>query len=168
MLLEDSINLRHELSYFISTIFYDGMVGSYAWRTSNFRAFIEIIFYAFVGSIMALAFYFIYLTKNSFTYFIKYLISGYIIYGVAAFASATRNIGDWYSHVGTIILDKLTVNAGLEWEARSIIFYEDPLSFWFMDLVIEESLELIGASLILCGLILIFIVKNMESKTKIP
>ena len=153
MFLEDVFNVRHALSWYISSFFYDGLVGSYEWRTSAFRSVIEIAFYAFLGSIMVAAFYFLYFRSKISSRTRILLIGGYLIYGVASFASATRNIGDWYAKLGKAILDPLLKNRNVSWDADSIIFFSDPVSFWFMDLLVEESLELLGSALLLSAIL---------------
>ena len=76
----------------------------------------------------------------------KYLVAGYIFYGIAAVCSATRNIGNWYAVVGEMVLDSITTGAEISWSGGSVIYFRDPLGFWFMDYVVEESLELLGAA----------------------
>ena len=152
MLLEDSINIRHILSYHFSIHFYDGSVGSLEWQRSGLRTAVEMSFYTFLGSIMLSAFYIIYRYKIDKSSFI-YLTIGFVVYGISGFTSATRNIGNWYEIVGIKILYTLTEGLNLSWNADSIIIYQRPLGFYFMDYVVEESLELIGATLILCALI---------------
>jgi len=71
----------------------------------------------------------------------KYLVVGYLFYGIAAIFSATRNIA---AVVGGRILDVITSSAELNWSGDSLVYYQDPLGFWFMDFVVEESLELWG------------------------
>ena len=156
MFLEDTINLRHQLSYFLSLHFYDGVVGSYEWRTSTFRSLVEISVYGVLGLLMMIAFLKIYWDRKIPWRSKKYLITGYLFYGVAALASATRNIGDWYARIGAKILEFLQRGNVYEWNADSIIFFRDPLSFWFMDLLIEESIELAGATIILVALLIFY------------
>jgi len=149
MFLEDVFNIRHALSWYLSSFFYEGHVGSYEWRTSTFRSVVEIMFYAFLGSIMMIAFLILFFGRETETRTKVFLIGGYLFYGVASFASATRNIGDWYARAGKSILDPLLDNRNTVWDAESIIFYRDPISFWFMDLLVEESLELLGSAFLL-------------------
>ena len=152
MLLEDSINLRYKLSYFLSLHFYDGNIGNYEWFKSSFRTIVELSVYAILGSVMISSYYYLFRSgMNKFAF--RYLTGGFIVYAIAAFCSATRNIGSWYEIVGINILDRLTEGLDLFWNAESMIFLLSPLGFYFMDHVVEESLELIGATLILCFLI---------------
>lgn len=156
MFLEDTINIRHQLSYFISLHFYDGIVGTYEWRTSTFRSLVEISVYAILGLLMITAFIKIYHDYDFPNSGKMYLFSGYLFYGIAAAASATRNIGDWYANIGEKILEYIQMGNTYEWSAQSIIFYQDPLSFWFMDLLFEESFELIG-SILFCSTLTILL-----------
>ncbi len=73
-------------------------------------------------------------------------LSGYFFYGLAAFASASRHIGNWYAVVGTKILDFIISGRELSWSASS-------LGFFFMDLVVEESMELMGATFLLAAVL---------------
>lgn len=153
MFLEDVFNIRHALSWSLSTFFYEGHVGSYEWRTSTFRSVIEIMFYALLGSIMVIAFFILYFGSETESRTKFLLIGGYLFYGVASFASATRNIGDWYARAGKSILEPLLENRNTVWHAESVIFYRDPISFWFMDLLVEESLELLGSAFLLSAVL---------------
>jgi len=154
MFLEDMANLRHYFSYYVSLQFYDGIAGSYEWRISMFRTMLEIAVYTVLGTIMLLAFFKIFFDKNFCAKARKYLLIGYLFYGVASIASATRNIGSWYQKVGTRLFEWLQAGKTYEWNSESILFFEDPLSFWFMDLPVEESIELLGASLIFSSTLL--------------
>lgn len=156
MLLEDTINLRHQLSYFLSIHFYDGIVGSYEWRTSTFRSLVEISVYGILGLLMMIAFIKIYRDAELSGRGKKYLIFGYLFYGVAATASATRNIGDWYSKAGGRLIEIFQRGGVYDWSAESIMFFQDPLGFWFMDLLLEESFELMGSALF-CSAVTILI-----------
>ncbi|MCC5907908.1 MAG: hypothetical protein JJU13_16970 [Balneolaceae bacterium] len=155
MVLEDSINLRHKLSYFLSEHFYNGVVGTYEWNKSSFRSIIEVFFYAILGGVMTAALYLLWFSDVLPSKGKYYLISGYIIYGIAAAASATRNIGDWYAKTGGHILDTIIGERNLDWSGESVVFFRDPLGFWFMDHVVEESLELLGATLLLGALVIL-------------
>jgi len=153
MLLEDSLNIRHEISFILSNYFYSGEVGSLQWRRSNFRSMIEISIYSIIGTIMTVSFIIIYFRYNLNNRGRKYFIIGYGFYFFASVASATRNIFDWYTVVGGILINTLAKLGDPDWSGDTILYYSDTLGFWFMDFVIEESLELLGATFILCSLI---------------
>ncbi|MTI93994.1 MAG: hypothetical protein FH749_00690 [Firmicutes bacterium] len=81
------------------------------------------------------------------------LLVGFALYGIAAFSSATRNIGNWYVVVGERALNFITAGAELAWSPESIIYHVYSMSFWFMDFLVEESLELLGAAFLLASLL---------------
>lgn len=153
MFLEDTINLRHQASNIIGYYYFGLDVTTMAWRTSALRSYIEIIIFAALGSIMVMALIFILKDRSNGLVGKKILFAGYFFYGVAAICSATRNIGNWYAVIGEKILNFLTRGVELSWSGESIMFHRDPLGFWFMDLVVEESIELLGAAFILAAIV---------------
>lgn len=58
--------------------FYEGHVGSYEWRTSTFRSVVEIMFYAFLGSIMMIAFLILFFGRETETRTKVFLIGVYL------------------------------------------------------------------------------------------
>ena len=148
MLLEDSINLRHRLNYFLSQTVNFGPDEYEEWVWSYYGISVELIFYAMLGTIMLISFYVLYkyaLNKSE----KKILVIGYCFYAIAAIASATRHIGSWYYTAGECLLDLFTGTNELGWNSESLLFSIHPLSYYFMDHIIEESIELLAASLIL-------------------
>ncbi|MCH8550280.1 MAG: hypothetical protein LAT80_15525 [Balneolaceae bacterium] len=156
MFIEDKYNVRHKLNDRIGALIHGENVNLYEWKTSIYGASVEMIFYALLGTIMLYAFYSIYVKSEISQQSKKYLLAGYIFYFIASFGSATRNLFDWYAHVGGAILNLLTSFKDLTWSGDSMIYYRDPLGFWFMDFVIEESLELMGATFLLSSVLICF------------
>lgn len=150
---EDGHNLRHMLSaHFADTVLrVDSQ--SLEWRRSLERSLIEISFYAILGGLMSLVLWLKFRRPRPPKTAMLCFSIGFAIYAIAAIASATRNIFDWYATLGASVFDWVSRNAGLPVDGRSIVHFQDPIGFWFMDYVFEESLELIGASLI-CGAVL--------------
>lgn len=76
----------------------------------------------------------------------RYLIAGIAFYAIAGIASGTRDIGHWYVQVGGYI-DQVVLGG------RLIPLTDDPwqtggLGFHLMDALVEESIELVGATLL--------------------
>ena len=146
MLMEDAGNLRHQIKYYVRLIFGDTMILGMG---------TEIVFYLLLASLLLYAFvkYWRYPWQSWQTRY--YMIGGCLFYAVAAIASATRHFRDWYDHAGEWILKVLglseTVNA-------LFIPYSGgrDAGFYIMDFLVEESIELMGASA-LCAAILAYL-----------
>jgi len=84
----------------------------------------------------------------------KRILLGFAVYGVAGFASATRNVGDWYVTAGGGLITWLGMNDDVRWTAfAGIAGGLRETGFYLMDLMVEESLELLAAGLILSSLL---------------
>lgn len=155
MFLEDRFNIRHMGSFIISSRIFAIDITSADWPTSILRTTIELFFYLILGSAMISALLLIIKNNKNQSQGLKFLLMGYILYGTAAFASATRNIGNWYAVVGTKILELIISGKELSWSAISTpTFSWKPLGFYFMDFVIEESIELMGATFLLAAVLI--------------
>ncbi|MCG5539474.1 hypothetical protein, partial [Halorhodospira sp. 9622] len=141
--LEDAHNTRHYITRTLLDVDRE---------TPVLQASIELSYYAFLASVMVLAL-FLLLRSGTLPKLAKRLfLIGYPLYGLIAFASATRNVGDWYRVVGSWIQERLI-------EGRTISFpwsdatYECAAisSFVFMDGLVEESIELVAATLLLAA-----------------
>ena len=151
MFMEDTGNFRHLISDNAAMIMMKDPY-SLEWKKSLVRTGIEMSIYAVLGIIMLSAFYRIIRDRKENKEAKIFLAAGFLLYGVAAFASATRNVGGWYTRAGTQLMLMLD-------GSHMIDHYEKfnppkPLGFWFMDFVLEESIELLGAVLILTSIIL--------------
>ncbi len=149
MFLEDTVNLRHKLNRFLAENLHFGPGSLNEWAGSIYGISVEITVYTLLGLLMLNSFYRLYFSALNIVAK-KYMLAGFIFYGIASIASATRNIGDWYIKIGTIFLDYILKSKELTWASDSVLFMRAPLSFYFIDNVIEESFELIGATLLLC------------------
>jgi len=154
MFLEDRFNIRHLGSHLISSNVFGIDTSTAAWRTSLTRTSIEVFFYFILASTMICAFLMILRNHTNQSKGIKFLLMGYLLYGLAAFASVTRNIGNWYAVVGTKVLDYIISGRELGWTAStSKTLSWKPLGFWFMDYVIEESIELLAVTFLLAAVL---------------
>ncbi|MBP3191897.1 hypothetical protein [Natronogracilivirga saccharolytica] len=157
MILEDMFNIRHILANKIIAINTEGHALSIEVSNSIIRTLVEVSFYSIIGAIMLLAFIKLFFLSRLSTKTKYYLFSGYGFYAIASIASATRHIGDWYVVTGKYILDKLLVNNVAAYNPDSIMFSIHPLSYYFMDHLVEESFELMGSTLLLGAIIYILI-----------
>lgn len=147
MLLEDTLNIRHWLAQFTSRL-----VHGYPTQFSPVATATEVTFYSVIGAAMLL------FLMRGLRYFsvhpmvLRYLIFGYCAYAVASVASATRHIGGWYVVAGSWIVSRVSPAAEQvydSWLAQNLLEHTfPPLGFWVMDLLIEETIELLGASAI--------------------
>ena len=150
MYLEDAGNIRHFLRKIPMTLFNSYISG----------IVVELILYALLGFLMVYAILghwrFIWHCKQA----VILLAVGFIAYGYASVASATRNIGNWYYHVGNWINDR--IDGGSMIDRFGNDYYGRPIGFFIMDFLIEESFELLGATALAGGLLalLLFIKKN--------
>ncbi len=146
MLMEDAGNLRHQIKYYVRLIFGDTMIIGMG---------TEIVFFSLLGVLMLYAFvkYWRYPWQSRKTR--RYMIGGYLAYVVAVTASATRHFGDWYDHAGEWFLKVLGL---LEPMNALFVPYSGgrPIGFYIMDFLVEESIELMGASA-LCAAILAYL-----------
>ncbi len=147
MMMEDAGNVRHNMKEYTHYLF---------GATTTVTVMTEMVFYTMLGAIMMFAIigygpYVWHAVKTRF-----YLITGFGAYMVASIASATRDINDWYEIAGKWIHEVVFHNIMLDRFGY--------VGFYIMDVLIEESIELIGASAIFCGIFayLRFIEDNKE------
>ncbi len=78
-----------------------------------------------------------------------YLLTGFIAYATASIFSVTSYMNDWYIKAGGFIHN--VVASGqlyrVDWPYTAYHVHE----FWLMDLIVEESIELIGAGALLAA-----------------
>ena len=168
MFLEDRSNIRHLISQTIGSRLLGQDIYGAAWETSMIRSSIELFFYFIVSCTMLSAFVLIIKKYKNLQQGTLFLLTGYLLYGFAAFASATRNIGNWYAVVGTKVLDLIIAGRDIGWTASTIpTFSWKPLGFWFMDFVVEESIELMAVTFLLAAvLIFLPLTKNNEEMSE--
>ncbi|MFA9477094.1 hypothetical protein ACERK3_02185 [Phycisphaerales bacterium AB-hyl4] len=73
-----------------------------------------------------------------------YLLIGFATYATVSTFSASRHVGEWYIAAGTWIHAMV---------GGDLVRYDhhQPLEFWLMDWLVEETLELIGAAFMLAA-----------------
>ena len=158
MLIEDALNLRH-----IVADIYLPIILSQDQITSISRTIWETGFYAFLAALMTLPVLYFW-RKNLLSPSTKtWVICAYFLYGVAGFSSALRRIGDWQDRLGSRILARIEISelpgwANLHHKSWIADEHGDPylvytMGYLLTDHLIEESIELIAASLLLVALV---------------
>jgi hypothetical protein len=82
-----------------------------------------------------------------------YGILGVLVYGSGAAINASRTIGDWYIGFGRWLVDDVLQAPQLVRAVPVDGLDEWDLRFMFVDFVIEESLELLGATLLVAAVL---------------
>jgi hypothetical protein len=151
MFLEDTLNTRHVFVQSVLPI----IVGHVDERSALAIA-TELSLYWAMGGVM-LAFLILgYRSFRAAPPASSYLVAGYVAYGLAAAASATRHLGGWYRRLGDGLIERIAPSAVELYQAwapaEDIVVEVFTLGFWFMDLAVEETLELIGAAALLAAI----------------
>lgn len=153
MIVEDVLNFRFWL---LGVAARSVQIEYYSFARSIWGSLIEFCFYFIIGFCM-LAFLALIVKKNKENLFgIKLLLLGYFFYGIASVGSATRHVNNWYNIAGIELLNFSTRFFSLDWSGDTIVYeYQvsgHTLGYWFIDNVIEESFELLGATFILASI----------------
>ncbi len=149
MIAEDMVNIRHRIVFYFADI---SNINFYIFKTSIWGSLIEVSFYFMIGMSMLLFLFFILSDKKEPVFGKKLLLVSYFLYGLAAVGSATRHIGNWYAVAGERLLDSLISGFTVDWSAGSYAGLYT-LGYWFMDSVIEESIELLAANFMLASIV---------------
>ena len=152
MLIEDAGNLRHGLSKLVL----ENLLGLPGRGLA--KSVMDLVVYAALAGLMVAPFV-LYLRKLRLGLRASMLfLTGYAAYGLAAFSSASAYVGNWYARVGNDIIaaNGIDIDARLSWSrmAEQVALGTRPdMGFWLMDFLYEESLELLGAGMILAALL---------------
>jgi hypothetical protein len=145
MILEDAGNVRHLLA--------DIGVAFLPFRELASRTLVEGTFYAVIATPAFVgAWYYVRMDPERRPP-AKLILPGVGAYAVAAIASASRALGDWYVVAGhwvndTILGSRLPPMADGFW---GVADGRDVTAFMIMDFILEESIELMGATLLLAA-----------------
>lgn len=143
MLMEDAGDVRHRLVFYVETF-----IGLQ--RAPPFHLVVEAVWFAVITAVLAVAvlrFGPPVLRERPTTW--RFGLVGAVCYAIAALGSVTRDIGWWYADAGRVIETSLLRTRLLVPEGWS----REQVHFFLMDYVVEESLELLGASLFLGAVI---------------
>lgn len=153
MLAEDALNVRHIVARLIiaSDIIPDlsDRAIRLAWELSFYALIAALVFFSTVtilrrgfggGNIPGA-------TRRGF-------FAAFGLYGLVAFGSAMRRVGDWQENLGAFLIARLELGEDPRWLKAQEILVENewdeawPLSYLLVDHLVEESLELIAAALL--------------------
>jgi hypothetical protein len=143
MLMEDAGNVRHRLVFYVET--FVGLP-----RTGPFHLAVEAVWFAAIAAVLAVAvvrFGRPVLRERATA--LRFGLAGATCYVIAVLGSVTRDIGWWYADAGRFIEVSLLRTRLLVPDGWS----REHVHFFLMDHVVEESLELLGASLLLGAVI---------------
>lgn len=153
MLIEDAGNIRHGLSRLIL-----GNILGLPGGTGPAKSVLDLIVYTALASLM-IAPFLLYARRLRPRRREGLLFAfGYAAYGLAAFSSASAYVGNWYVRFGNALIEAsgIDMDARLSWSRMAEAMADGlrpDMGFWLMDFLYEESLELIGAGLILAALL---------------
>lgn len=156
MYAEDCYNVRHLVTAWVGESIFGYEPTDLLWLKSTVRSLIELSIYLVMATVMVWGYIAIWKTKSLPRFGFAVLTAGYLLYCMAAFASATRHLFNWYNTVGAMMFDSLARLHAIPWEASDDFHYQASLGFLWMDYVMEESLELIAASLIATTTVFMF------------
>ncbi|TYQ15805.1 UNVERIFIED_CONTAM: hypothetical protein Cloal_2295 [Acetivibrio alkalicellulosi] len=167
MLMEDAGNIRHLIARLVSILFYDEYSGS---GSNPYATGTIVLIYSILGFLMVfplIKYRGQLLSSVKSKSAIRWFVIGYFAYGFASVVSATEQMGNWVGRVGAGIIDYFSLTERAAWHSRE-------LGFYLLDFLVEESIELIGASFIFAALLsyALSLIKDMntvqsESKTKV-
>jgi len=159
MLLEDIYNIRHRLADFFISNFEEFELFPIFWDLISIRTLVELSFYFILGSLMVISFIFLLKDRKNPRFGKKVLACGYFFYFFASISSATRNIKHWYAITGEKVIESLSGGKDLSWSAGDQ-YFGLPLGHHFIDFLFEESLELMGATLIFAAILSLFLAEE--------
>jgi len=160
MLIEDSLNLRHMVSdRVLANAFFVEPLPSHVrmtWETS---------FYLALAGTMLASMVLIWRRGALSRSTLALVVVAYATYGLVGFGSALRRLGDWQERLGAYIIARFELLGLPNWAdaAQRIEGWRaaDPdytytIGYFLVDLLVEESVELIAASLLTAAVISVF------------
>ena len=155
MVLEDTGNVRHMIRETSTAV-----LGIAEGPTSLVGIGIELGIYAVLGAVMVFAFYSLRHVLKRYRPAFALMLVGYVFYFFGALFSASRHFNSWYIQVGGRIVDGLDLMRFEAWRRVDSFVMErfaQPIEFFLVDYLLEESLELAGAAFILFATLTLFI-----------
>ncbi|WP_018862383.1 hypothetical protein [Thioalkalivibrio sp. ALJ3] len=159
MLVEDSLNLRH-----VVADDYLPLLHSHLPFTESFinRLIWELSFYSMLAAMMLGSIATIVLRHRPRRKTLVWLSLAFVVYGSVGFGSALRRIGNWQERLGTWLMERFDLYGLPYWQDALEIMerpreiresYSLTLEYLLVDHLLEESVELIAASLLLAALL---------------
>lgn len=164
LLIEDAGDPRHFIRYYVQQAAGE-TDGQGFWGTMT-----ELVYFTVLGSIPLYAYWrYGRVALKDYMRTKSYLIGGFLFYGLAASASflgsafSTLINRDLYTFLGNNIISLIVFLGGPEVESAYMGDNYNSISFYIMDSPIEESIELIGAALLLLAAVSFIKKKNIEN-----
>ena len=160
MLAEDSLNVRHIIA---SAYLLPALEPALDERTV--RLAWELSFYAAIATLMAIPFAMLFFGALGPVRPPRRLLIAYGVYGLVAFGSAMRRVGDWQERLGHWLIEVLALRELPAWSnafgraERAMETHPDrahSVGYMLVDHLVEESVELVAASLLLSGLLVVW------------
>ena len=160
MLVEDSLNFRHLIyGYYLEVLLSEVSI-----LNQYHKTIWELLFYSILSILIIFSGYNLFkaIKPNKQTVF--FLFVGYLLYGIAAFGSATRKVFDWQERFGEWIIVRYSLDQLPNWskgidllaKAReSSEDYTHTMGYLLIDHWYEESLELLAAGFLITGILLL-------------
>ncbi len=138
MLIEDAGNVRHEIRRLTEA--FTGMPR----HTGLVDRIVEFTYFVLLASVPLFTLIRFGKHLRAYRTTTVCVLGGFAFYALAASASATRNWGQWYAHAGLRLQEGLGFVIPPDWDSLAYGHY-------LMDALVEESVELIGATLFLAA-----------------
>lgn len=159
MLAEDSLNVRHMMADAYWIPWFESYVSS-----RQIRMVWESFFYLCLSALMVSALWIMLTSGAPWLLPSRRLILAYSIYGMVGFGSALRRINDWQERLGHWLIERTRAMELPAWEEAYRRYeaaleanpdYEFTLGYLLTDHLLEESVELIAATLLLSGILIV-------------
>lgn len=161
MVIEDALNFRHVVvDYYFPFVFGEQSTD----QRRVYRLIWELIFYSFLSVLMVVPFLFFWRKKIWHGAGLRLLTVAYLIYGFAGFSSALRRVGQWQERLGHWLIEHLNLAVLPAWEEslsrmerwrEQSSDYNHTLGYLLTDHLIEESIELIAATLLVTAFLML-------------
>ena len=159
MLAEDSLNVRH----LMADAYWIPLFESHA-SSRQIRMVWEAFFYLCLSSLMVAAIWHMVASGAAWLRPSGRLLLAYFVYGAVGFGSALRRLGDWQERLGHWLIERTQAMELPAWQEayrryeaalESNPDYQFTLGYLLTDHLLEESVELIAAMLLLSGLLIV-------------
>lgn len=159
MLVEDSLNLRHVVADDYLPFLHAQLPGTESFVT---RLTWELSFYSALSAMMLGSITTLVLRYRPRRATFAWLVLAFGVYGSVAFGSAMRRVGEWQERLGGWLMERLGLYdlphwqdalASVERSRENSENFTFTLEYLLVDHLVEESVELIAASLLLAALL---------------
>jgi len=146
MLIEDAGDPRHRLTDYVTTFTGHTRVEEIG---RQLVTYMEVVYFSLLAAIPLYAFFRYGLALRRHRKVMAYLLAGFAAYGAASIFSVTSYMNDWYIKAGGFVHRVLAAGQlyRVDWPYTEYHVHE----FWLMDLLVEETIELLGAGALLAA-----------------